>query len=97
MTQQLTQFTAVVPAAGVGKRMASDCPKQYLQLAGKTLLEHTLDVLISHPRIHHIVLALGENDAYFPDLPIIDAPWLTTVTGGAERADSVPDRPGGSL
>lgn len=89
MTQQLSQFTAVVPAAGVGKRMGSACPKQYLHLAGKTLLEHTLDVLISHPRINHIVLALGEQDEYFSDLPIHNAPWLTRVKGGAERADSV--------
>lgn len=83
------QFTVVVPAAGVGKRMRSDMPKQYLPLLGKTLLEHCLDNLIAHPRIKHIVLAVHPQDPYFADLPIAQAPWLTRVDGGAERADSV--------
>ena len=40
-------FWAVVPAAGVGKRMNADRPKQYLELAGKTVIEHTLLRLLS--------------------------------------------------
>ncbi len=41
MTNSL-KFWAIVPAAGVGKRMQADRPKQYLELAGKTVIEHTL-------------------------------------------------------
>lgn len=84
-----TTFIAVVPAAGVGKRMQADRPKQYLTLLGKTLLEHTLEKLINHPRIHHILLALHTDDPYFNQLPIAKASWLTRVDGGKERADSV--------
>ncbi len=40
MTHSL-KFWAVVPAAGVGKRMNADRPKQYLQLNDKTVIEHT--------------------------------------------------------
>ncbi|MBT1062237.1 2-C-methyl-D-erythritol 4-phosphate cytidylyltransferase [Bowmanella sp. Y26] len=83
------QFTVVVPAAGVGKRMQTDVPKQYLPILGKTLLEQCLDNLIAHPRIKHIVVALHPRDPYFADLPIANAPWLTRVDGGTERADSV--------
>lgn len=83
------QFTVVVPAAGVGKRMQTDVPKQYLPILGKTLLEQCLDNLIAHPRIKHIVVALHPEDPYFADLPIANAPWLTRVDGGTERADSV--------
>lgn len=82
-------YTAVVPAAGVGKRMRADKPKQYLELAGKTLLEHTLQRLISHPRIQHVVVALHPHDPYFPQLPLAQQPWLSRVDGGEERADSV--------
>ena len=40
-------FTVVVPAAGVGSRMGASCPKQYLPLAGKFLIEHTLERLLA--------------------------------------------------
>ncbi|MEG3766572.1 2-C-methyl-D-erythritol 4-phosphate cytidylyltransferase [Alteromonas sp. 14N.309.X.WAT.G.H12] len=80
---------AVVPAAGVGSRMRADKPKQYLTLAGKTILEHTLENLHSHPAIDHIVVAINKDDGWFPTLPVANAPWLTVVDGGKERADSV--------
>lgn len=83
------QYTVIVPAAGVGSRMQADRPKQYLQIAGKAILQHTLDVLISHPQIDHIVIAVHPQDPYFNQLDISRAPWLTRVDGGAERADSV--------
>ena len=86
---ELRQFSVVVPAAGVGRRMGANCPKQYLPLSGKTLLECTLEKLISHPQINHIFLAINPEDEYFPELSISKADWLTQVKGGKERADSV--------
>ncbi|MBP9568898.1 MAG: 2-C-methyl-D-erythritol 4-phosphate cytidylyltransferase, partial [Aeromonadaceae bacterium] len=50
-------FTVVVPAAGIGSRMGASCPKQYLPLAGKFLIEHTLERLLAHPRIERVVVA----------------------------------------
>ncbi|WJG09040.1 2-C-methyl-D-erythritol 4-phosphate cytidylyltransferase [Aliiglaciecola sp. LCG003] len=85
----LPHFTVIVPAAGVGKRMQADRPKQYLMIEDKTVLEHTLDKLISHPRIAHVVVVLDPLDPYFDALPCKDAPWLSRVDGGKERADSV--------
>ncbi|RDV27948.1 2-C-methyl-D-erythritol 4-phosphate cytidylyltransferase [Alteromonas aestuariivivens] len=83
------QVVAVVPAAGIGSRMRCDRPKQYLMLGNKTILEHTLQALISHPAISRIVIALSPQDKYFRQLPVANAPWLTVVDGGTERADSV--------
>lgn len=83
------RIIAVVPAAGVGSRMQADRPKQYLMLAGKTIIEHTLETLISHPAIEEVVVALSPNDPYFHTLPVARASWLTTVDGGDERANSV--------
>lgn len=83
------QIVALIPAAGVGSRMNSDCPKQYLQVAGKTIIEHTIGSLLANSHIEHIVVALGAEDDYFSQLAIANHPQVTTVTGGKERADSV--------
>lgn len=83
------EIYAVVPAAGIGSRMQADRPKQYLSVAGKTILEHTLDILISHPDIHRVIIAINETDEYFSTLPVSRAEWLTIVAGGHDRATSV--------
>ncbi len=83
------EFIAVVPAAGVGSRMAADRPKQYLHIAGKTILEHTVDRLLSLAEITRVVIAISADDPYFPLLPLATDPRITVVDGGAERADSV--------
>lgn len=82
-------FTAVVPAAGVGKRMGVSLPKQYLSLGGRTVLEHTLDRLLGHPAIARIIVATAEHDPWFPTLAIARDPRVLRVVGGRERADSV--------
>jgi len=85
------QYWAIIPAAGVGKRMGSKVPKQYLPLAGKTVLEQTLSVFLQHPKITGIVVAITQGDPYWQELqsglgnhkPILQAP------GGGERCHSV--------
>ena len=89
MSNSLGQYTVVVPAAGVGKRMLSSCPKQYLTIENKTILEHTVQRLLSHEAIAHIIIALGENDEYFPTTSLINNKNITCVVGGKERVDSV--------
>ncbi|AWK40660.1 2-C-methyl-D-erythritol 4-phosphate cytidylyltransferase [Photorhabdus laumondii subsp. laumondii] len=80
---------ALVPAAGIGSRMNSDCPKQYLSIAGKTIIEHTLSALLDHPRIRHVVIVLNPTDTQFQSLEVVSDSRITTVTGGEQRADSV--------
>jgi 2-C-methyl-D-erythritol 4-phosphate cytidylyltransferase len=53
---------AIVPAAGIGKRMGSFVPKQYAQLSGKSVLEHTLQRLTDTELFEDIVLASQPND-----------------------------------
>lgn len=79
---------AIVPAAGVGARMHAPMPKQYLPLAGKTVLQITLDKLQGLPSLTGCVVALSEGDPYFAGLCGGRA-GLVTVTGGAERSASV--------
>lgn len=82
-------FTVVVPAAGVGSRMGASCPKQYLPLAGKFLIEHTLERLLDHPRIERVVVPLAPDDEFFATLAVASHPRIRVTTGGAERAHSV--------
>tara|TARA_R110001606_G_scaffold361754_7_gene515234 strand:+ start:147941 stop:148648 length:708 start_codon:yes stop_codon:yes gene_type:complete len=83
------QVWAIVPAAGIGARMLADRPKQYLSLDGKTVIEHTLARLASHPRITGLIVAIAEQDPYWPTITLpLDCP-VHVVKGGTERADSV--------
>lgn len=88
-------FSVIVPAAGIGARMQADRPKQYLPLLGKTVIEHTLDRLISHPNISKIVVVISQEDEYWQDLMfqgnymLKENDWLSITYGGSERSDSV--------
>lgn len=84
------KFHAVIPAAGAGTRMGADIPKQYLKLAGKTVLEHSLDALLVCERIDAVVLVLSTNDAHWPEIrERYKDSRVATVPGGAERCHSV--------
>ncbi len=79
----------VIPAAGSGRRLGGNRPKQYQLLAGKPLLQHTLDRLDAVPEIAGGVIALAATDPYWPE---IRSPYtwpLQTCVGGVERNDSV--------
>ncbi|MCV6628189.1 MAG: 2-C-methyl-D-erythritol 4-phosphate cytidylyltransferase [Cellvibrionaceae bacterium] len=81
------RYWAVIPAAGVGARMGADRPKQYLPLAGKTVIEHSIAALVALDSIASITLALAPADPYWPELKISGP--IRVVDGGRERADSV--------
>jgi len=85
----MTKFWAVVPAAGVGKRMNADRPKQYLELAGKTVLEHTLSRLLQADIFTAVAVAISEEDPYWSELAIAQHEKIIRAKGGKERADSV--------
>ncbi len=82
-------FWVVIPAAGTGKRMRADRPKQYLPLAGRLVLEHTLSAFIESPLISGIVVALDADDNYWPQIKPASTKPLITVAGGEERCHSV--------
>jgi len=79
----------IVPAAGIGARMNADRPKQYLLLANKTILEHTLARILSLPNLAGIVVPLSKDDSYWTSLTILQHPLVHTIHGGESRADSV--------
>jgi 2-C-methyl-D-erythritol 4-phosphate cytidylyltransferase len=87
MKQPINYFV-IVPAAGIGLRMQSNVPKQYLPLKGKTILEYSLHTLLNYPLFKKCVLVLHKEDKYWPLLHL-NHPKLILVTGGSERYQSV--------
>ena len=79
---------AVVPAAGKGLRVGGNLPKQYLPLAGSTVIQRTLNRLSKLP-VEAIIVAVAADDDRAAALPYRDPSLIRFVAGGAERADSV--------
>jgi 2-C-methyl-D-erythritol 4-phosphate cytidylyltransferase len=83
------RYWAVVPAAGVGRRMGSAIPKQYLQLNGRPVIEHTLETLLACPRIDGIYLSISPEDEWWGDVTLGGQQKIHLADGGAERCHSV--------
>ena len=82
--EKLKQFIAVVPAAGVGKRMKANCPKQYLCINNKAILTHTVMKLLEHERISKVIIALGIDDQYFSESELVHHSNIIRVDGGKD-------------
>ena len=80
---------AVVPAAGSGSRMAANVPKQYLKIHDKTILEHTIERLVSHPKITGVVVAISADDQHWDTLKFQTNKPVVKTLGGKERCHSV--------
>ncbi|TDO96411.1 2-C-methyl-D-erythritol 4-phosphate cytidylyltransferase [Marinomonas balearica] len=83
------KFWVVIPAAGVGKRMQSDCPKQYLEIAGKTVLDRTISIFVEHPSIEGVAVGVSIDDGYWKDSIWREHPKIHHYFGGSERSDTV--------
>ncbi len=83
-------FHVIIPAAGTGRRMANVLPKQYMPLAGKPMISHTIQVFFNHPRIASIHLALSPEDDFWRSLPLEPTSKLKLhYSGGESRAETV--------
>ncbi|MDH3238231.1 MAG: 2-C-methyl-D-erythritol 4-phosphate cytidylyltransferase [Deltaproteobacteria bacterium] len=86
----MIRVVAIILAAGGGKRMGGDLPKQFLPLAGRPLLDRSLSAFTGSPRIDGVVLALPPSlsnevkESYQRVAKVI-----AVVDGGAKRQDSV--------
>jgi 2-C-methyl-D-erythritol 4-phosphate cytidylyltransferase len=89
MTGRRADCWAVVPAAGVGRRVGADRPKQYLDLAGRPVIEHAVGTLLGHPRIRGLVVVLDPTDGYWAQTALAEDPRIGRAPGGAERCHSV--------
>lgn len=83
------RFWVVVPAAGSARRMGAAVPKQYLPLAGRTVIEWSLAPFLAHERTAAIVVALSPDDRRWSQTPLAAHAKVVATNGGAERMDSV--------
>jgi 2-C-methyl-D-erythritol 4-phosphate cytidylyltransferase len=88
MSEQ-AKIWVVVPAAGIGTRMESDIPKQYMKIQDKCILEHTLEKFCFYPGVEGVVVALASDDPFWAELSISTHEKLIFAAGGVERCHSV--------
>jgi 2-C-methyl-D-erythritol 4-phosphate cytidylyltransferase len=89
----MSKVTALIPAAGMGKRMGKTVAKQFLPLGDKPMLAHTLLAFQRTPEIDEIIPILSEEDMESCLREVIERYHITKVktlvVGGKERQDSV--------
>lgn len=87
------QADVVVVAAGKGRRLQSQFPKQFLPLAGKPILAHTLTVFDQHPRIENVIIVGAEDWLFYISTDVVEKFGIQKVkkivAGGEERQQSV--------
>lgn len=86
---EIKGIVAVIPAAGLGSRMKSKIPKQYLKIKDKTILGITLDKFLSYEPVELIVLVVSPDDQDYQKLKDINHERLVIIEGGEERIHSV--------
>lgn len=84
-------YFALIPAAGGGARMAASCPKQYLPLAGKPMIRHTVEALCAVTTIDRVCVVLAPDDVFWDGYDWIDLATRVSILrcGGETRAESV--------
>jgi 2-C-methyl-D-erythritol 4-phosphate cytidylyltransferase len=83
------QYWLIMPAAGSGRRFGAAVPKQYLDLAGRAVIEHAMAQFLADPRCRRLVVALDPEDQVFGSLPAASETRVVHVAGGVRRCDSV--------
>ncbi len=103
MSNGLVKVSAVIPAAGVGSRMAAGLaglaglagplPKQFMELRGKPLLDRTIEAVSLSTRIDEVVLVVRQQDVEAVTEKYIGSRSFpkvrAVVAGGERRTDSV--------
>lgn len=80
---------ALIPAAGIGARFGTDKPKQYVEIGGKTVLEHTVCIFQNHPSIDMTVVVVSPEDVLADGFQTAFAGVEVWKIGGRTRAETV--------
>lgn len=87
-----SRFALILPAAGSGQRLGESIPKPFLSIAGRTILEHTMQPFVDTGSLLHVVIPTEKNyiktaqermKASFPHLSV------DVIEGGTERQYSI--------
>lgn len=84
---------ALIPAAGMGRRMGAGINKQYLLVAGKPIIAHTLSIFQGMAGVDEVYLVIPADEIPYCREHVVERYGLTKVRkivpGGAERQHSV--------
>ncbi len=80
---------ALIVAAGAGTRFGSEVPKQYLPLAGRAVLRHSVETFLNHPAISGVRVVISREHRTYYDAATAGLRLLPPVIGGADRQESV--------
>ncbi len=83
--------TAIIAAAGEGRRLGAAVPKQLLDVGGRTILERSISAFVGHGRVDDVIVVLPPAMVSVPPVWMkgTPAPAVRIVAGGARRQDSV--------
>ena len=83
------ETAALIVAAGRGQRLGGAVPKQYLPLAGKAVLRHSLEAFARHPAVQALRVVIHGDDLDLYNSAAEGLGLLSPVEGGATRQESV--------
>ena len=89
MTKSIPKIWAILPAAGAGKRFSTQKPKQFFELNGQLLAEHSLHRLSAVPQIEAIIIPCDIDAVWWSQVPSLKQSNVKQVRGGEQRAHSV--------
>src|SRR5688500_20210823 len=81
--------TAIIAAAGAGTRLGGGVAKQLLDLGGRSILQHSYDAFIAHPRVDEVIVVLPAELTAAPPLSRGHTGSIKVVAGGPRREGSV--------
>lgn len=88
----MSNYSIIITAGGIGKRMGGDLPKQFIEIAGKPILMHTLELFYKYDCNAQLILTLpGEWKEYWQELLQKHQCTIPHVMseGGSERYHSI--------
>ncbi|MDA8092743.1 MAG: 2-C-methyl-D-erythritol 4-phosphate cytidylyltransferase [Betaproteobacteria bacterium] len=87
----MPRYFGLIPAAGIGARMGSEAPKQYLDLLGRPMIGYAIECLCRNDAIDRVFVVLSPEDAHWPEDALGDYGSKLEVLrcGGSTRAGTV--------
>lgn len=83
----------IIPAAGSGSRLKRDIPKPFIKLAGKPILQHTVEKFLNQQALARIIVATSSNYMHEARLVLQEAvtgsAGTYVIEGGRERQGSI--------
>ncbi len=85
----IRKYWAIIPAAGVGRRMGGSVPKQYCKIGGFPMVHYSLLSMCENSAISGVAIGVAENDSEWQKMTFEHDRFMGSFSGGNERSDTV--------